>query len=99
MIEVARFRAASVKAPARPARVRARRAARTLTVSWSRVTGAARYRIDVLRGKRRIARRTTAKTRLRIVRVPATSLRVQVRAIGPDGFASSARSVTVRRAR
>jgi len=99
VIELARFRAASGKAPARPVRVRARRAARTLTVSWTRVIGAARYRIDVLRGKRRIVRRTTTKTRLRLSRVPAAALRVQVRAIGPDGFASPARSATIRRAR
>ncbi len=98
-VDVARFRAAAGKAPARPARVRARRAGRGLALSWSRVRTASRYRVDVLRGTRRIARRTTARTRLRLARVPATTLRVQVRAIGSDGFASAARSTVVRRAR
>jgi len=61
--------------------------------------GAARYRIDVLQGTRRIARRTTTKTRLRLARVPATPLRIQVRAIGPDGIASNPRTTTIRRMR
>lgn len=97
-LDIARFRAIAAKALAAPARVRARRAARGLSLSWSRVSGASRYRVDVLRGTRRIARRTTTKTRLRLVRVPATALRVEVRAIGPDGLVSPARRAAVSRA-
>jgi hypothetical protein len=98
-VEIARFRSAAARAPAAPARVRAHRTARGLTLSWSRVNTASRYRVDVLRGARRIARRTTAATRLRLARVPATALRVEVRAIGSDGLASAARPIVVRRAR
>jgi hypothetical protein len=98
-VDVARFRAVAGKAPAAPARLRERRGSRGLALSWSRVSGASGYRVDVLRGSRRIARRTTKKTLLRLARVPETALRVEVRAIGPDGLTSPARSAAVRRSR
>ena len=86
--------------PKRPRRVRAKRARRGLVVRWGGVRAAARYRVDVLKGRRRVARRTTAGTRVRLKRVPAARLRAQVRAVSPAGATSKPRAAKIpRRAR
>jgi Tol biopolymer transport system component len=79
---------AKAKPPARPRKVRAKRARRGLAVSWKAVRRAARYRVDVLKGRRRVARRTVSATRLQLKRVPAARLRVEVRAASPSGALS-----------
>jgi hypothetical protein len=86
---------ATAKPPARPRKVRAKRARRGLAVSWKAVRRAARYRVDVLKGRRRVARRTTTGVRLRLRRVPAARLRVEVRALSVSGAASKPRVVRV----
>jgi hypothetical protein len=97
-IVVSRFTATTpttAKPPPRPRRVRAERARRGLVVSWRAVRRAAHYRVDVLRGGRRVARRRTTATRLRIKRVPAARLRVEVRAVSPGGGLSAPRRAAV----
>jgi hypothetical protein len=90
-ITVARFTSAApaaAKPPAPPRRVRAKRARRGLAVTWASVRRAARYRVDVLKGRKRVARRTTSELRLRVKRVPAARLRVEVRALSAAGAIS-----------
>ena len=97
-ITIARFRAASpgAKPPARPRRLQATRAGRALALNWARAKGAARYRVDVLAGRRRVAHRTLGRTTLRLTRVPARRLRVEVRAISAERAASAPARATVR---
>jgi hypothetical protein len=96
-ITIARFTATppGAKAPARPRQLTAKRAGRGLAVSWSRVAGVARYRVDVLSGRRLVASRTTTRTRLRFARAPAGRLRVEVRALSREGVASAPRAVAI----
>jgi len=93
-ILVSRFSATTpttAKPPRRPRRVRATRRGRGLVVKWSRVAAAARYRIDLFKGRRRVARRTIPATQLRLKRVPAARLRVEVRALSVAGTSSRPR--------
>jgi hypothetical protein len=90
---------ATARPPGRPRKVRVKRARRALVVNWAAVRRAARYRVDVLKGGRGVARRGTTGLRLRFKRVPATRLRVEVRAISVSGAASRPRAVKVAPAR
>jgi hypothetical protein len=100
-VTVARFTAArpGAKVPARPRKLKASRAGRGLAIAWGRVRGAVRYRVDVLSGRRRVAGRTLTRTKLRLKRVPAGRLRVEVRAISREGAASAPAKATVRQRR
>jgi Tol biopolymer transport system component len=86
---------AGTRPPGPPRRVRAVRRGRGLVVKWSRVAAAARYRVDLLKGRRRVARRTVSGIRLRLKRVPAVRLRVEVRAISRQGAVSKPRGATI----
>ena len=87
------------KPPNPPRRLRAKRVGRGLVLTYLPGTGTARYRVDVRKGTRRVARRRTTATRLRIKRVPAARLRVEVRGISAAGAESQASVAGVRRRR
>ena len=90
--------AATVKKPGKPSISAKNVKGKKIQVSWKKVTGATKYQVRAVAGKKKITK-TTSKTKIVLKKLQKKSYKVSVRAYGKAGYGkwSSVKKVKVKK--